>query len=491
VRVITTGRPDTMAVQRYDIPTPSGGFEQRAWSPINTPVFDDAGAVQYVLHRVEDVTQFVTMSARASDMEVEIIARSRELQDANRELRKLQAELEQRVEERTRELSLAHAALGQREEQLRQAQKLEAIGRLAGGVAHDFNNLLSVILSYAEVSLSEIGPDDPTRPSLVQIVNAGRRAAELTKQLLAFSRRQVLELRILDVRAVFESMFEMLMRLVGEDIEFTMFLAHDLGRVRADSTQLEQVVMNLVINARDSMPRGGNLAVRASNATLGNHEVGELPAGRYVLVSVRDEGAGMDASTVAHAFEPFFTTKERGRGTGLGLSTVFGIVNQCGGHVAIDSKVGVGTTVHVYLPIADAVATVRTPPRPRAAQAQNDETILLTEDQENVREIATNVLRRAGYVVIPCASPIDALAILERGARVDLLLTDVVMPKMNGRELAERARIQRPLLKVLFMSGYADDIVLEHAMLSPNTGFMDKPLTPEKLTQKVRALLDE
>lgn len=230
--------------------------------------------------------------------------------------------------------------------------------------------------------------------------------------------------------------------------------------------------------------------VRAANTTLGHHEAGELPAGRYVLVSVRDEGVGMDASTIAHAFEPFFTTKERGRGTGLGLSTVFGIVKQCGGHVAIESELGEGTTVHVYLPIADAVATIRTPPRARAAGATNDETILLTEDQDSVREIATSILRRAGYVVIPCAAPAAALAVIARGDRVDLLLTDVVMPKMNGRELAERARAQRPFLKVLFMSGFADDVVLEHAMLSPDTGFMDKPLTPEKLTQKVRALLD-
>ncbi|MCC6527090.1 MAG: response regulator [Polyangiaceae bacterium] len=400
-------------------------------------------------------------------------------------VRRLQHELERRVEERTAELRRT-------QEQLHHAQKLEAVGRLAGGIAHDFNNILSVVLTYSDIVLGDVPHDWPLRPELEEIQRAGARAAELTRHLLAFSRQQVLTPKVLDLNEVVRACCRMLGRVLGEDIELQTVLAPELGTVLADPGQVEQVLMNLVVNARDAMPTGGMLTVGTANAHLDDSYAAEhvgVAAGDYVMLSVNDTGSGMDKATQSRAFEPFFTTKERGKGTGLGLSTVFGIVNQSGGHIWLYSEPGVGTTFKIYLP------RTRGQHRPESLPPQialgGTETILLAEDDDQVRTVAEGILRRAGYRVIATTSPAAALAVCaDQAVSFDLLLTDVVMPKMSGRELAERIGIERPGIRVLFMSGYTDDAVLRHGVLEAGVAFIQKPLTPAALGRKVREVLD-
>ena len=380
------------------------------------------------------------------------------------------------------------------EEQLLQAQKMEGIGRVAGGVAHDFNNLLSVILGYATLASRDLGPDHPVCHALDQVSRAGQRASELPRQLLAFSRQQVLTPKVIDLNQILMGMEPMLRGLLGEDLELLLILSGKLGRVLADPGQIERVIMNLAVNARDAMPRGGKLLIEVSNVELDAAAaagLGGLGVGPYVLLSVMDTGIGMDAATRARIFEPFFTTKEKGQGTGLGLSTVFGIVKQSGGHISVCSEPGKGTTFKIHLPSSDREPQTTAPNLTPPAPLHGAETLLLVEDEEQVRMVACAILRRHGYRVLEAQNAGEALLIFEREATgIHLLITDVVMPRVSGTELAERLASMRPGLKRLFMSGYTDSPVARHNVLDPGVAFLQKPLTPDLLLMKVREVLD-
>jgi PAS domain S-box-containing protein len=387
----------------------------------------------------------------------------------------------------------AERALLASEEQLRQAQKMEAVGRLAGGVAHDFNNVLSVILSYAELMMNDLPEADPMRKELEEIHKAAERAAGLTRQLLLFSRQKALELKVVDLNEVLGSMDKMLRRLLGEDVELVARFAKNLGRVRANPSHVEQVVMNLVVNARDAMPTGGKVTISTANVVLDESHVATQPLakpGPHVVLTVTDTGIGMDHATQVRIFEPFFTTKEQSKGTGLGLSTVFGIVQQSGGHIWVHSELGQGTTFKIYLPVVEAELDVSRP----AATIQTlrgNETILLVEDEQQVRDIALGILRRHGYLVIAAQHASEALLMCEKYQHtIHLLLTDVVMPQMSGPELAKRLSALRPKMKVLCMSGYTDDSVARHGVTESGIAFFQKPITPASLTRKVREVLD-
>jgi PAS domain S-box-containing protein len=378
------------------------------------------------------------------------------------------------------------------EERYRQAQKMESIGRLAGGVAHDFNNLLTVINGYSQMMLGRLDARDPLRPNLAEIHKAGERAAALTRQLLAFSRKQVLQPRILDLNRVVEEMQSILARVVGEDVEVRIALHADSGKVHADPHQLEQVIMNLAVNARDAMPGGGTLLLETADVERDGSYARSHPgtrAGRYVMVAVSDTGMGMDEETERQIFEPFFTTKEAGKGTGLGLPMVQGIVAQSGGYIDVESQPGRGTTFKVYLPaLAEAAAAAEMPAA--VPLMGGSETVLVVEDQAEVRAYAVDVLKGYGYRVVDAESADDALSYCAREPdRIHLLLTDVVMPNMSGRELANRLERMRPGIKVLFMSGYTDDIILRHGMLEEGVLFIGKPFSPAELAGKIRAVL--
>ena len=382
------------------------------------------------------------------------------------------------------------------EEQLRQAQKMEAIGRLAGGVAHDFNNLLTAIYGYSDLLLDGLAPGDPLREHALEIRRAGVRAAALTQQLLAFSRKQVLQPRVFHLNGVVRELESMLTRLMGEDIELRIQLAADLGHVCADPGQIEQVILNLAVNARDAMPRGGLLRIETWNAEHSGQLALRVPegggagsggGGPYVVLSIADDGVGMDAEALSHLFEPFFTTKPKGKGTGLGLSTVYGIVRQSGGHITVESAPGRGARFDVHLPRVDA-APESPPPPVAAAPGRGTEVILLAEDDDTVRGLASAILSAHGYTVIAAADGVEALALLEAHPAIDLLLTDVVMPRMSGAELARRACAARPGLRTLFASGYTGDAIAER--LDPGVAFIQKPFSPASLLERVREVLD-
>ncbi len=473
-RVLRNRVADAMEVQKYDIRKPEsegGGFEERYWSPINSPVFGRNREVAYIIHRVEDITDFIHLKqlgseqhklaeefrSRAEQMEAEIYTRARQLAEANR-------------------------------------QRLESLGRLAGGIAHDFNNLLGVVLGHATFLVERVAEDDPLKQGLEAIAQAAESAAALTRQLLAFSRQQVLEPKVLDTNRVVFDIESLVRRLIGENIDFETLLAPDLGRVKADPGQLEQVIMNLAINARDAMPEGGKLVIETRNVELDDayaREHSGATPGRHVGISVSDTGIGISKELQSLIFEPFFTTKERGKGAGLGLATVYGIVKQSGGYISVYSEAGLGTSFRVYLPRVDDPLEVVTTRTPAFYAGGGSETILLVEDQPALLELFRKLLRRDGYQVMAASTPAEALRISQRHpGRVDVLMTDVVLPGMNGRILAEKFAKVHPETRVLFVSGFTENVVTQQGKPDSETSFLQKPFTHQDLSQKIREILD-
>jgi len=379
------------------------------------------------------------------------------------------------------------------EEQLRQAVKMEAVGRLAGGMAHDFNNLLTAIMGYAALLANRIEGHDPRLQKVRQIQNVTERAAELTRQLLAFSRRQVLDMTIISLNALLQDLEGMLKRLIGEHIEVRTVLDPSLGNVRADPAQISQLVLNLTVNARDAMPTGGSLTVETSNITLDDayaRTVSDVRPGDYVLLSVSDNGEGMDPETVSRCFEPFFTTKQKSSGTGLGLSTVYGVVKQHDGHITVYSEEGKGTTFRIYLPRAAGELVKETTPTTPSQEKGSGETILLVEDEDSVRNVALEALQAQGYNVLEAASAEEAITIAGNYREpINLLLTDVILPKMDGKSLFGALVGTRPEMKVLYMSGYTDDFIVHRGVLDPDINFLSKPFTLDGLCRKIRFCL--
>src|SRR6266568_8531280 len=384
----------------------------------------------------------------------------------------------------------------QLEQQLYLSQKLEAVGRLSGGVAHDFNNLLGVIIGYSEVMQKRMAPNDRFREAADEILKAAHRAAALTKQLLAFSRKQVLEPKVLDLNTVVADVEKMLKRLIGEDILLEILVSPDLHAVKADPGQIGQVIMNLAVNARDAMPNGGKLTIETVNTTLDEKDAGRyryVVPGQYVKLRVSDTGCGMDAETQSHVFEPFFTTKEKGKGTGLGLATVYGIVNHSGGSIVLSSEVGKGSTFKVYLPrVEEGVVPTLEPPKDVISQTQRSETVLVVEDEDAVRALTTEVLRSDGYKVLQACHSDEAFHVSGKyEGPIHLMVTDVVMPQMNGRELAEHLGQSRREMKVLYVSGYTDDAIFRDGVLQAGMPFLQKPFQLGTLLHKVREVLEQ
>jgi len=382
------------------------------------------------------------------------------------------------------------------ENQFRQAQKMEAVGRLAGGVAHDFNNLLMVISGYAEVVLEQTRKSNPLHPKIEAIHQAADRATTLTRQLLAFSRKQLLELKVVDLNSVIEDIERLLRPLIGENIELHTQLAADLGRTRADAGQIEQVIMNLVVNSKDAMPNGGKITIQTANARLNSEdrrsEYTYLQPGQYVVLSVTDTGEGMDKDTQLRIFEPFFTTKEKGKGTGLGLSTVYGIIKQSGGYVLVESEPRQGTTFRIYLPrVEDALEPVGLVGASRS-HSGGSETVLLVEDEESVRQLVRESLESKGYKILEADNGEAALKIVsDYSGKIEMLITDVVMPGMSGRDLSAKLCASYPQTKVLYLSGYTEDAIVHDGVVDPDTAFLQKPFTLQMLARKVREVLGE
>ena len=379
------------------------------------------------------------------------------------------------------------------QEQLQQTQKVEAIGRLAGGVAHDFNNMLSIILGYGENLLNQLHHGDPLREDVEEIVDAGKRSAMLTHQLLAFSRKQTLQPEVLDLNDVVRNLGKMLHRLIGEDIELKTHISSDLARVMADPGQIEQVIMNLAVNARDAMPTGGKLIIETANVALdeayARHHVNVKP-GKYVLLAVTDTGCGIEKDVLSQVFDPFFTTKEKGKGTGMGLSTVYGIVKQSSGNVWVYSEPGKGTTFKIYLPQTDAEPEMREGAAEKEKIKGGGEYILVVEDDAPLRRLCDRMLSGLGYRVTLAANGGEALLLMEeKGLKPDLVITDVIMPEMSGAVLVDRLRRNRPDLKVIYMSGYTDNAIVYHGVLDPGTPFIQKPFTFRDIAEKVQAVL--
>jgi two-component system cell cycle sensor histidine kinase/response regulator CckA len=380
------------------------------------------------------------------------------------------------------------------EDQFRQAQKMEAVGRLSGGIAHDFNNLLGVIIGYGEILQEQLGSTEPFADSIQEILKAGTRASALTRQLLAFSRQQVLEPKVLELNACISETEKMLKRIIGEDIELSTVLDPGLGRVKADQGQIEQVLLNLCVNARDAMPAGGKLTIATQNCEMDEAAVHSysypVKLGAYILLTVTDSGTGMDSTTQTHIFEPFFSTKEKGKGTGLGLSTVYGIVKQSGGYIDVSSEPGHGATFKIYLPRVDDEVARDVGRAKSMPSVQRHETILIVEDEASLRKLTRSLLQPMGYTVLDASGAGEALKISQdHQGEIHLLLTDIVMPGMNGRDLAVQLTAQRPSMRVVYMSGYAGQSIGCAEVFSPNTLFLSKPFTREELGAKLREAL--
>ncbi len=381
------------------------------------------------------------------------------------------------------------------EQQIRQVQKMESIGRLAGGVAHDFNNVLSVIIGYSDLLLAEISPNDPTCEKIKRIHEAGSKAASLTRQLLAFSRNQVLEKKVISINTIIRDFLRILGKIVGEDIVITTYLSQESCTVEADPGQIEQVILNLIVNAKDAMPGGGEIIIETAEIQLDKHYVDkhtEVKPGRYVLMAISDTGEGMDKEVLSRIFDPFFTTKERGKGTGLGLATVYGIVKQHDGYIYAYSEQNGGTTFKIYLPASKKIAEEEESKHTAKALSQGNETILIVDDNTSICQLIVETLKPLGYKCLQAASGKDAIDLLrEYDGEVHLLLTDVVMPAMSGKELAETIRKERPEIKVIFMSGYTENIIAHHGVLEEGINYISKPITPVALTQKIRSVLQD
>jgi signal transduction histidine kinase/ActR/RegA family two-component response regulator len=464
----------------------TGDYSRR----VNIGTHDELGALGRAFNTM--VAQ-VTESRR--ELERKVQERTLELEEANEQLRLLSQSNEMKRTQAEKERTEAVDALRNTEEQLQQSQKLEAVGRLAGGISHDFNNLLTAIMGYSDLTLNRLSEKDPLKRNLIEIKKAGERAAALTRQLLAFSRKQVLQPKVLDLNIVVSDLEKMLRRMIGEDIELTTSLQPQLGNVKADPGQMEQVIMNLVVNARDAMPAGGKVTIETANVYLDESYARQhlaVASGPYIMLAVSDTGTGMDAETQTHMFEPFFTTKEAGKGTGLGLSMVYGIVKQSGGNIWIYSEMGRGTTFKIYFPRVAASAEKYTHSAAALDIPTGSETILLVEDADMVRDLAREVLEEiSGYRVLEAANADAAFMICEKHqGHIDLLLTDVVMPGGSGSEVSAKVRALKPDIRVLYMSGYTDDAIVRHGVLEAGLNFIQKPFTPNALALKVREVLD-
>ena len=491
VRALRTGGFDPVSERVETAPELLAALERGPWDVVLSdyylPSLEAPAALALVRDRLPDIPFLVVSGSVGEDTAVAAMKSGATDYIMKDRLQRLAPAVDRAVED-----AVVRRDRRRLEQQLRASQRLEAVGRLAGGVAHDFNNVLTAVLGSTELLILDAPPGAAGREELEIIREAATHAQDLIRQLLAFSSRQALKPVVLDLSHLVQNIGKMLRRLIGENIQLTTEPAAELDAVCADPGQLEQVLVNLVVNARDAMPQGGRLTIATANVHVaeGGASVLAVPPGRYVVLRVTDTGAGMDAATLERAFEPFFTTKPRGKGTGLGLATVYGIVRQSGGHVDVESTPGAGTTFRIYLPrvTEEAEAGVE---RPVAAPARGAETVLVVEDDERVRVLARKVLEQAGYTVLVAAGGKEALAAAEGHAGpIDLLMTDVVMPEMSGRTLTRRLTQRHPGLKVLYMSGYSDEDIAQHGVFEAGIPFIKKPFTPSLLTQKLREVLD-
>ncbi len=472
-----------------------GGFDL-ILADYSIPGFDGMTALALARQQAPDIPFLFVSATIGEELAIDAMHQGATDYVLKQRLGRLVPSVQRALRERDdrRERKRAEDALIQSEKQFRQAQKMEAVGRLAGGIAHDFNNLLTVIMGYSHVLSAELGPDHPLQGKIEETQKAGERAAMLVRQLLAFSRKQPIEPRILTLNGIVTNLEGMLQRLIGSDIRLVIMLDPANSQVKADQAQLEQVVMNLVVNARDAMTKGGTLTIETAPVELTTspvYHVQPLPPGPYVRLSVGDTGSGMDRETQAHIFEPFFTTKEEGKGSGLGLSTVFGIVTQSGGGIDVTSRIGHGTRFDIFLPRIAAEVQPAAQPQASGQPHRGTETILLAEDDPGVRTLIRDELRKLGYKVIEARHGVEAsLLATQQIEALDLLLTDMVMPGMGGRELAQHLTAIKPNLRILFMSGYTDDLGILAGHERGASSFLQKPFTPEALAQTIRKLLD-
>ena len=501
LRVLRKAGYEPVYERVWTAPAMKAALQRQAWdiviSDYEMPNFGGFEALQLLKESGHDLP-FILVSAVISE-ETAVAAMKAGAHDyiMKRNLARLAPAIERELREAQTRVArkAAETALRQSEEQLRQVQKIEAVGRLAAGVAHDFNNILTAIMGHSELLLRQLDAGDPRRKNAEQIEKVAHLAAGLTRQLLIFSRKQVIEPRVLDLNAVILDIKKMLRRLIGENIEFCTLLDPAAGHIKADPGQIEQVIMNLAVNARDAMPTGGKLTVTTANTTLDKNRLKNFPdmgAGDYVMLAIADTGTGMSEEVKAHLFEPFFTTKPPGTGTGLGLATCFGIVKQNTGHINVHSELGSGTTFKIYFPqVQSAIEPLRVRNQPTGVAGGN-ETVLLVEDEPVVRELAVATLREKGYTVVEAGNGEEGLRLAQQhDGKIDLVLTDVVMPVMGGKEMADALRTSHPDTKVLFTSGYTEDALGHHGVLRPGILFLPKPYLTATLARKVREVLDE